>query len=941
MRRAVLLTLLGAALTSLAPAGARAQLGAFGQNKIQYRDFDWHVLQGEHVDVYFYPEEEAIARMALSYAEESYDVLERRLNHRVSTRIPLIVYASHTDFEQTNVLPFVPPEGVLGVTDYLKRRVTMPFRGSYAEFRHTLRHELVHVFQLSMFTQQFTLYPRGKRPSLPLWWSEGLAEYLSSAQESRDEMVLRDLALHGRLPTIAQLNATYSPIVYPVGGDLHHFLAERYGEWRIPLLYSTLSQYLDFDDALRKVYGRSTEELTAEWHYELRRRYFPGAADRRPLEVAGRALADLAVKPSVARAPTGEVEVAYLSPRSGYTNIYLAPLDSGRPRVVVAGERTPEFESFHAFTSRIDMRDGVIVFASKFHDRDALFFWHVDRRKVVGRYQFDSLTSILSPAWSPDGRRIAFNGLSNGGISDLYLLDLDTHRLTRVTEDRYEESDPAWLPGGDALVFSSDRAPGGDEGMRNLYRIGLADRRITPLTSGAWVDEAPRWDPEIGRILFASDRDGSFNIYSVDTLGSGRRETRLDGATFDPSPVPGDDRILIGGFSDLSWTVRTLLPDSAAHADTFSIAPAASVPGWTWHELQDTSAVRVAARRYRRRFALDFAVGGGAYAPGYGAQGAQFYFSDLLGDHTVAVGLAAFQTAGGLSDFLSNLNVDVFYLNQTRRLNWGAGVFRLAGTFYGRDFDEFYSEKSTGAYGVLRYPFSRFLRLEAQGRVEYSDRDDFANSLVFGPQERRGVLLSNFAGIVGDNTLWLPTGPVDGMRFNLTGGVVSDVSHGVFENWVGVADVRRYFRTTQQSALAVRAFAFGSEGVRPRAISIGGSWFLRGYPRFATDGTRAWLGNAEYRFPIANFVTLGFPAGVLRLPQIQGAVFGDLAQAWYKGEYERRVLGSAGFGVRTALGPGLVLRLDVGRRFALGDESVFRSDARPGRFTDFFFGYNF
>lgn len=928
-------------LACFAPARAGAQLGAFGQNKIQYRDFDWHVLQGEHVDVYFYPEEETIARMALRYAEESYAVLTRRLNHRVATRIPLIVYASHTDFEQTNVLPFVPPEGVLGVTDYLKRRVTLPFRGSYAEFRHTLRHELVHVFQLSMFTQQFTLYPRGRRPALPLWWSEGLAEYLSSAQESRDEMVLRDLALHGRLPTIAQLNATYSPLVYPVGGDLHHFLADRYGEWRVALLYSTLSQYTDFDDALRKVYGRSADVLTSEWHYELRRRYFPGAAERRPLELAGREVADLAVKPSVARSATGDVEVAYLSPRSGYTNIYLTPLDSGRARVVVAGERTPEFESFHAFTSRIDLRDGVIVFASKFNDRDALFFWDVDRAKVVGRYQFDSLTSILSPAWSADGRWIAFNGLSNGGISDLHLLDLESHRLTRLTDDRYEDSDPAWLPGDDALVFSSDRARGGDEGTRNLYRIRLADRSITPLTAGGWIDEAPRWDPETGRVLFASDRDGSFNIYSIDTLGNGRRETRLDGATFDPAPVPGDDRILIGGFSDLSWTVRTLLPDTVAHADTFSLTGDAPAPAWTWRELEDTAAVQVAARRYERRFALDFAVGGGAYAPGYGAQGAQFYFSDLLGDHRIAVGLAAFQTAGGISDLLTNLNVDLFYLNQTRRLNWGAGAFRLAGTFYGRNFNEFYSETSTGAYGVVRYPFSRFLRLEAQGRVEYSDRDDFANSLVFGPQERRGMLLSNFVGLVGDNTLWLPTGPVDGMRFNLTGGVVSDVSHGVFENWVGVADLRRYFRTTLQSAFAVRAFAFGSEGVRPRAISIGGSWFLRGYPRFATDGTRAWLGNAEYRFPVANFVTLGFPVGPLRLPQIQGAVFNDLAQAWYKGGYERNVLGSAGLGFRTALGAGLVLRVDLGRRYVIGESSSPRDDVRPGRFTDFFLGYNF
>ena len=197
--RATWTLLAGLFVLALPVATARAQTGWFGTNKIQYRDFDWHVLKGAHVDVYYYPAEERIARMALAYAEESYDYLSRRFAHSVGFRVPLIVYASHSDFEQTNILPFVPPEGILGVTEYLKQRVAMPFRGSYAEFRHTLRHELVHVFQLSLAHRQFQLYPRSRSGGSPLWWSEGLAEYWSSEQDSRDEMVVRDLTVSGRL----------------------------------------------------------------------------------------------------------------------------------------------------------------------------------------------------------------------------------------------------------------------------------------------------------------------------------------------------------------------------------------------------------------------------------------------------------------------------------------------------------------------------------------------------------------------------------------------------------------------------------------------------------------------------------------------------------------------------------------------------------------------
>src|SRR3989442_6228320 len=122
------------ALMMVCASSLSSQYGYSGQNKMQYRSFDWRVLRGEHVDLYVDPEEEELGRVALAYAEESYGVLERRFMHHVQRRVPLIIYASHTDFEQTNVLPFVPPEGLLGVTEFLKRRVALPFTGSYNDF---------------------------------------------------------------------------------------------------------------------------------------------------------------------------------------------------------------------------------------------------------------------------------------------------------------------------------------------------------------------------------------------------------------------------------------------------------------------------------------------------------------------------------------------------------------------------------------------------------------------------------------------------------------------------------------------------------------------------------------------------------------------------------------------------------------------------------------
>jgi Tol biopolymer transport system component len=924
-----------------------AQFGYFGQNKIQYRRFDWRVLRGEHVDLYYYPEEEELGRVALAYAEESYDSLERRFNHAVTRRIPLIVYASHSDFEQTNILPFIPPEGLLGVTEFLKRRVAMPFRGSYGEFRHTLRHELVHVFQLSLGAEVFARYPRVRQVGMPLWWTEGLAEYFSSGEDSRDEMVLRDMTVAGRLPSLPDLAYAYGGLIYPVGGSIHHFLAERYGEWRILEVYGDIWKYSSFEEAIAAVYGRSLEQLSDEWQYWMRQRYYPAVTSQPPLAITARRRTELAIKPAASQLPGDSVaSFLFFSPSSGYATIYTQSLNDTRKRAVVQGERSEQFESFHFFESRLDVNpQGIAAFSSKYAERDALFFWNLTRREIVGRYQFPELVSILSPVWAPDGKSVVFSGLSVSGYSDLYRLWLDGGRLERLTSDRYEDVDPTMSPDGRTVVFSSDRTPFGRSGAHNLFALDLATGAIRYLTYGDWRDETPRWAAGAGRIYFTSDRDGTFQVYSIDSLGAGRRETKTLNGAFDPQWVSGPGGgLLFGGFADLSFNIYVTQP-LADTSSVFALARADSLPdpAWTWGELSHPQYARADATPYEKKFSLDFAAGDAVVAPGLGAaQGAVFLFSDLLSDHMLFVAVSSFQ-GSGFGNLIDNVNGTAFYLNQSRRINWGVGAFRQRGLFYEGDFNTLFDETSYGAFAQVRYPFTRFRRLVGEYRLERSDRFDLFSEDVDEPR-RVGWLASNYLSYVKDNTLWLPTGPIDGERYNLTAGLVDDLSHGRFDSWLLSADVREYLRVSLRSALALRVQGYASGGERPRRINIGGSWALRGYPRYGyVAGTRAWLVNAEFRFPITDFLTIGFPFGAARFPGVQGALFVDYGRAWSEATTARGVLGSSGLGLRMPIGPPLVLRLDLGYRLQSKNLDFYGlpASSRHRRFVDFFFGFNY
>src|SRR5829696_7616314 len=194
------LLLLGSALPSSAQY--------FGRNKVQYERFDFKVLATDHFDIYYYPEEEAAVRLAARMAERWHARLTKLLNHELSGRQPLILYAAHPHFQQTNILGEIG-EGTGGVTESNRRRVILPFAGGLAETDHVLGHELVHAFQYDM-ASSVDINGRPVGPglqALPLWFIEGMAEYLSLGPiDSNTAMWVREAASRDAMPSIKKLD---------------------------------------------------------------------------------------------------------------------------------------------------------------------------------------------------------------------------------------------------------------------------------------------------------------------------------------------------------------------------------------------------------------------------------------------------------------------------------------------------------------------------------------------------------------------------------------------------------------------------------------------------------------------------------------------------------------------------------------------------------------
>src|ERR671918_2382807 len=520
------------ALVLLLLLGLPGMLSAqyFGRNKIQYTNFDFKVIQTEHFDVYFYERERVAAMDAARMAERSYARLSKVLNHEFKERKPIILYASHSDFMQTNATQ-VGGEGTGGVTDFARNRAVMPFTGSYSDFEHVLMHEMVHQFQYDVWSRGRAGAGCAPRVAIapPLWFAEGMAEYLSIGPiNAETAMWLRDASLEGKLPTIDQMTVDpFEYFPYRFGHALWSYVAERWGDEAVgAILKATLAGGVE--PAFRRTIGLTLEQLSEQWRDAVQKRYLPDIGARaRARAVADELLtekrSDGSLHLAPALSPDGSL-VAYFSEKDFYSvDMYLADGVTGKvKRRILKSGISSNYETYRFINSQANWSpDGkFLAFAAKRGARDDIVIVDVERNKQVGRIQL-KLSGVTTPSWSPDGQQLVFTGY-DGGLSDLFVVSRDGSGLRRLTQDKYADLHPVWSPDGRTIAFTTDR--GSKTDFRTLaignMRIALYDldtgsiELLDQMEQGKNV--SPQWAPDGRSIAFVSDRSGVSNIYLYD-----------------------------------------------------------------------------------------------------------------------------------------------------------------------------------------------------------------------------------------------------------------------------------------------------------------------------------------------------------------------------------------------------------------------------------------
>ena len=900
-----------------AAAPAFAQYGGFGQNKIAYDRFDWSIYRSTHFQIYYYPKEKDSLEKVASFAESAYDELSRALNYQIPHPIPVIIYATHAEFEQTNTdLNFIP-EGTGAFALPTRDRIVTPIDQPDELLQKVIQHECTHIFQFELLFQGNFIKAYTSSP--PQWFMEGMASYFGHDEDNYSRMYIRDAVLTDIVPEVAKRgNQLYGYFAYRFGHAVFDFIEAEWGkdavrefvyEWRTSLGGG-------IEKVIRRAFDISAEDFDIKFRRYLRQRYLPILTSKgEPVDFGERYHArkeddGQSWETSPTPFPSGDFLGAVSTYDENADLVVFSSRDRRLFRNLTKGYTTKYEYLVAQFVTISATEPGRAVGVSPDGNHMVAFVRRERGRNIA---LFDVLTKKLereiplpvdqelSPSFSPDGQSIVFSAVDKGR-SNIFVYHLDTGKLDNATQDDAWDVAPTFSPDGKWIYYSSK-----SQDYNKIFRVDASNPAVREqITFGDFNDVDSSLSADGSRLYFSSDRDGGvYNIFSLDLkTGETWQHTNVVGGAFTPSVFTGKDgieKLVFCGYYKLRFSLY--LADAKKPIKKLAALTPPPAAAGAQSAARFTPAIEVAIdpEKIQKKPSHKLYIESANVAAGVNSDSTLFsdsslLFTDNLGDRLL---IASLQSISTYTDF------NVLYLNLKNRLHLGGSIFDTREYFNGNEINVstgFFSRgrrflRQTGATLLASYPLDRYHRFD--GSIGFISRSldqpffqtnaDGTQAIFFG--NRRDNDPTGSISFTGDTSLYTEIGPLAGRRYSISYSYTPDLKHG--DEVVGTDgngnpivskhggtlaqsisfDIRQYLRITKRSTLAMRLFAARSTGNFPDIFSFGGYDTLRAYNFRSEIGNELAFGNVEYRFPLIDQIRL---FGGFVLSNIRGRFFVDV-----------------------------------------------------------------
>jgi Tol biopolymer transport system component len=430
----------------------------FGQNRIQYKKFDWYFYSTNNFDVYYVPGGQEYALQAIDFLEEEFSNLTDQLGYAPYNKTKIFIYNSIYDLQQSNVGIDGAVYTIGGRTEFVKLQVEVAYPGQAQKFKEDLIYQLTSTLISDMMYggSLAEIFQNSYLLSLPEWFIDGAARYMSYGWSREMDDYLRDYMSRKKIKKLSRIEGESAAII---GQSIWNYISVRYGESNISNVLNLTRIIRKEENSIANTLGVSFKTFLADWqnYYLLQRLEVEESYVKSNAEnIIGKISNSKELITSTVRFNNDANKVAYALLKNGKYQVFVIDVKTGKAEKITSGGFQISGQKFDDQLPLLDWQDnstiGVILYK-----RGYLYLntFNIETgaklQKPLNRFR-----QIESFSFNDNGKLAVISG-DIDGQNDIFLVAMNRNALRRITNDVFDDLDPIFLPGTAAIVFGSNR----------------------------------------------------------------------------------------------------------------------------------------------------------------------------------------------------------------------------------------------------------------------------------------------------------------------------------------------------------------------------------------------------------------------------------------------------------------------------------------------------
>ncbi|MFY0689525.1 MAG: translocation protein TolB [Cyclobacteriaceae bacterium] len=503
----------------------------YGQNRIQYKNFDWVYYSTTHFDIYYYDGGYDYANQAIDFLEEEFNRMTDLLGYAPYSKTRIMIYNSTHDLQQSNIGVDGAEFDMGGQTDFVKLQLELAHPGSAVAFKQELVYKLSRVLiEDMMFGGSLAeIFQSSYLLSLPMWFIDGAARYLAYGWSAdMDDLVLDHFSKRHR-NKIINVQGEKAGLL---GQSVWNYISLKYGKSNISNILNLVRIIRNEENAIASTLGVPYRQFLVNWklyytsgHEEVKEHYVSPDDDNSI--VAHR---NDKIKYKNVRLSASGDRIAYSQNHLGRYGVFVYDVKTGRSKKILRGgvqmKGQPVDYDLPLLSWAGDEVLGVVYFKRGFLYL-ATFNLETGRRLDKPLTRFNQVKSF---SLNQNGRLAVLSG-DVDGMSDIFLVSMRRNALRRITQDIYDDKDPSFVPGTAAILFSSNRPIDslkvGDVSIEDiddhsnifLYDLDTTTHSLHRVTNTFSRDFRPIAKNQY-EVFYLSDQRGSSNVFRYSFVDS-------------------------------------------------------------------------------------------------------------------------------------------------------------------------------------------------------------------------------------------------------------------------------------------------------------------------------------------------------------------------------------------------------------------------------------